>query len=99
MVSRYHSNPYQNMYPYTCSRAKAPQEPQTHTLWTSTGPPILIHSLSPHWFRLDYRSQSCSREEVGTGYTKDLYHPGKKPRIEYYVSHGDVAGQQGEPPG
>lgn len=33
------------------------------------------------------------------GYTKDLYHPGKKPRVEYYVSHRDVMGQQAEPPG
>lgn len=33
------------------------------------------------------------------GYTKDLYYPGKKPRVEYYVSRGDVVGQQAEPPG
>lgn len=32
------------------------------------------------------------------GYTKDLYHPGKKPGIEYYVSQGGVEGQQAESP-
>lgn len=61
--------------------------------------PLFSYTVCHHT-GLGWTADPCSSTvEVGMGYTKDLYHPGKKPGIKYYVSHGGMKGQQAEPPG